>query len=88
MNTQSNITKATHIIWNTFTRNHWQMEFKGTYDECLDKMEELGQDGHEIHPNAIKDSWDNAFTKTHFDVYSDDTCESRPMTPEEIENNG
>ena len=76
--------KATHILWATHNRNHWEIAAKGTFEECEQQMEELGNDGHEIHKNEIKDSWDNEVEGIHYDTYMDGTTESRPMHENEF----
>lgn len=77
----------THILWATHNRNHWERAFTGTLEDCKNELNELSSDGYgyEIHPNEIKDSWNNPVTGIHYDAYMDDSTESRPMTAEEIE---
>ena len=83
------ITRPAYILWDVSNRNNWQIAAKGTYEECEKAAAEdwmnPEMEGIEIHPNEIKDSWDNPVSKTHFDVYMDGTTESRPMIAEEVE---
>jgi hypothetical protein len=87
MNTST--TRAAFILWDVSNRKNWEIAAKGTYEDAKKAATEVWENpemvGMEIHSNKIKDSWNNQVEKTHFDLYMDHTLESRPMTPEEIE---
>lgn len=80
--------RPTHILWDISNRKNWQIAARGTREECEAAMQELLFQGLEIHPNEIKDSWNNAVEGIHYDTYMDGSTEDRPMTAEEIEEEG
>lgn len=83
------ISRAAYILWDVSDRKNWQIVAKGTREECLtaasDDFLNPQMEGMEIHPNEIKNSWNDPINKIHFATYMDGTTEASPMTMEEIE---
>ena len=61
-------------IWRVTNRNHWELCFTGSREECDKEFEEMEYDNvnEEIHSNKVIDQWENEVEGRGYVTFSND----------------